>query len=143
MVVQTNGGTDPVAVTLPYNDLGTEQLAVQTPLGPRLLGSVCRTCDQKMLGRRFVCSHCMGSDLEESLFGPSGTLYSYTVIRVSPRFSGPQPMGYVDLDEGVRVLALIDAELDQLECDLPVELIIGDDWHFAPTAPTREVTSHV
>ncbi|TFD02991.1 OB-fold domain-containing protein [Cryobacterium sp. TMT1-66-1] len=130
MAVQTDGGRDSAASTLPYNDLELVETAVQTTVGPRLQGQTCRDCGQNMLGRRYVCSGCMSSELDQSLFGPFGSLYSYTVVRVSPKFAEAQLMGYVDLDEGVRLLALISADPDVLRCDLPVELVIGSDWYF-------------
>jgi uncharacterized protein len=138
MVVQNSDALDLTKTTTPYNDLEIEAPVVMTDAGPRLRGSTCRSCGLKMLGRRYVCSNCMSQELEETFLGPYGNLYSHTTVHVSPKFSGPQSMGYVDLAEGVRVLALLSAEDGRLGCDIPVELVLEDDWYFTPTQGTDE-----
>nr|WP_306238745.1 OB-fold domain-containing protein [Ornithinimicrobium sp. HY1745] len=87
-----------------------------------------------MPGRRYACSNCMRTDLSTHRFGPAGILYSYTKVHVSPSSQEPYILGYVDLDEGVRVLAIVDGEFDDLHCDQPVELALvpSGDWAVRP-----------
>jgi uncharacterized OB-fold protein len=51
------------------------------------------------------CPEC-GSDMRSERFGPGGTVWSSTVVRVAvPGRTPPYAMAYVDLDDGPRVLA--------------------------------------
>jgi uncharacterized OB-fold protein len=62
----------------------------------------------------------------------TGTLYTYTVVRQStPAFEVPYVLGYVDLPEGVRVMAQIaGCEPEEVQIGMPVVLSLepfGDD----------------
>jgi uncharacterized OB-fold protein len=115
-----------------------DSLAVMTAAGPRLRGSHCTECGLDMMGARRFCSACTSDALQERHFGPFGTLYAYTVLHVSAVFSRPQPMGYVDLPEGPRVLALLGEDPADLRSGLPVELTMDDeDWSFVARKEDR------
>jgi uncharacterized OB-fold protein len=93
---------------------------------PALLAGRCRTCGGLRFPRRAVCADCQGSDIEEVALSATGTLYTFTIVRMSPPgYLGETPyaIGIVELPEGLRVSATITApDLDALE--------IGDDVAF-------------
>lgn len=74
-----------------------------TPEG--LKGGRCVACGYPMLYRPPLCPACGGSTVEAATFGPAGTVWSSTVLRV--RVAGRKPpavLAYVDFDEGPRAL---------------------------------------
>jgi uncharacterized protein len=76
----------------------------------RLEGSRCTSCGYRLAGSAPRCPAC-GGTLSPALFGPGGTLWSRTTLRV-PVQERPVPyiLAYVDLDEGPRVLAHVEAD---------------------------------
>ena len=71
----------------------------------RLAGVRCSSCGYAVAYARPLCPACGGSVVEE-LFGPTGTVWSSTVVRVpTPSRTPPYGLAYVDLDGGPRVLA--------------------------------------
>ncbi|MCC0017633.1 MAG: OB-fold domain-containing protein [Rhodobiaceae bacterium] len=75
---------------------------------------------------------------EPFLFGPSGSLYSFTQVHVSSSRPTPYVIGYVDFPEGVRVLAHVEtSDPESLKCDMPVELRSDDQRWFVVPASTR------
>jgi uncharacterized OB-fold protein len=73
----------------------------------------------------------MSRRIEPITLPRTGTLYSFTVLRVGTT-GEPRVLGYVDLDNGVRVLAEVRPGAAALVPDLPVELGLEDDgqWFF-------------
>jgi uncharacterized OB-fold protein len=70
-----------------------------------LSGQRCTSCRHPMLWASPVCPLCAGST-EPDEFGPWGTVWSSTVVRVPvPDRKPPYVLVYVDLDDGPRVLA--------------------------------------
>lgn len=82
----------------------------------RLMGCRCRTCGARSVPPRPLCTACYGSDLEWVAYSGRGRLAAFTCIRVVPppmqRWGygrqKPYCSGVVELDEGGRVVALID-----------------------------------
>lgn len=128
-------------------------LFAETSAGPRLTGSRCAACGASYLPRVSVCHNpdCSGSRVEDAEFGPSGTVWSLAIQDYPPpppvKFDepyAPYAMGFVDLDDGLRVLGRIDAEdphdvtpgirvelvIDALAHDEDGNEIIG--WKFRP-----------
>lgn len=98
-----------------------------------LCGSVSRSSGVKAFPAREVCLETGARDMDPLLFGGTGKLYSYATVHVSASRPVPYVIGYVDFDNGVRVLAQIAADESQLYCDQPVELRAQDDrWFVAP-----------
>jgi hypothetical protein len=85
----------------------------------RLTYQVCASCGEVIFHPRRHCSACLSVDTrwEESAGG--GTVYTYTVIRQhgQPYFRSrlPYVLGFIDLDEGFRMLAEIDADPDTVQ----------------------------
>lgn len=82
----------------------------------RLTYQVCASCGEIVFHPRRHCTNCLTPDLRWHDAAGGGTVYSYTVIRQHdhPYFRGrlPYVVGFIDLDEGFRLLAEIDATPD-------------------------------
>lgn len=62
-----------------------------------------------------------------------GRLYTWSTVYVSASRPVPYTLGYVDLDDGLRVLARLDGDPGALRMDGPVRLVPGpDELTFAP-----------
>jgi uncharacterized OB-fold protein len=71
-----------------------------------LIGSACRSCGARMFPAAPVCSTCMSEDLTREAMPRRGTLYSFTAVHVGPKnWQKPYMLGYVDLENGVRVFS--------------------------------------
>ena len=98
----------------------------------RLMGSRCCDCGEVFLGEVAVCQQCQGNNIESIPLSRNGTLYSYTVARNRPpgEYKGldnpfqPFPIGLVELPEGVRILSVLQCDIDHLEIDMKLELSI-------------------
>lgn len=117
---------------------------------PQILGSRCSSCSALAYPPVEVCIDCGGGVAQVSL-GATGTLYSYTAVRMKPPLGLPSPywVGYVDLDEvRLRIFGLLDATVPGYRIGQPVELRAGAlgvdvDGHpclrpyFAPRTDSR------
>jgi uncharacterized OB-fold protein len=78
---------------------------------PQLIGSHCLACDVRLSPPVSVCPNCASEKLETEEQPRTGVLYTFTVVRVGPAtLSRPFGIGYVDLPNGVRVLAHLKGE---------------------------------
>jgi uncharacterized OB-fold protein len=102
--------------------------------GPYLIGGRCLACDAVAFGMRDICPRCWSSDgMRPTPIGRTGRLYSCTTIHQAPDgFAAPYLVGYVDLPEGVRAFAHIDAGVARPE--------IGEDvvLRIAPVRRSRD-----
>jgi uncharacterized OB-fold protein len=134
-ITNTTSGSAFSADALPFTDLAT---SAQPPFELRegavfLRGSVSRSSGSRAFPARLVCHETGARDMEPMTFGPRGTLYSYSTVHVSSSRPTPYTLGYVDFDNGVRVLAIVEAGGSELACDQPVELRAdGDRWFVLP-----------
>lgn len=115
-----------------------------------LVGGRCPECAAYYFPARSVCSRCLCGDLERVPLSSSGSLYTWTVVYQSlPQFETPYILGYVDLDDNVRVAAqLVDVEADDLAQGMrlttqvePREGADGEQvlwFRFRPAATTAE-----
>jgi uncharacterized OB-fold protein len=102
----------------------------------RLIGMRCAGCGTAAFPAREVCSGCGRDDaLSEIELAGEGTLYSFSEVHAAPKgFATPYVIGYVDLTDGVRVLAQIDSKaVDSNAADLR----IGQDL-VARLGPVRK-----
>lgn len=85
----------------------------RTPGAPlKLLGSRCDGCRQVVFPEAAVCPACGGESLQRTELSREGVLYAWSRVHVGPRtLERPFTLGFVDLPEGVRVLARITGEL--------------------------------
>lgn len=123
------------ADALPFTDLAVPD---QPPYEIRdgavyLRGSVSRSSGCRAFPVRAVCHETGARDMEPMTFGPRGKLYTYSTVHISSTRPTPYTIGYVDFDNGVRVLALVEAGGQALACDQQVELRADDArWFVAP-----------
>lgn len=111
-----------------------EGLFCEDAAGARLLGSRCATCGTPYFPRSERCHHpdCDDSQIEDAVFGPNGTLWSYSVQNYPPpapaRYDEPYlpyALGVVDLDDGLRVVGRLIDGVDSLRAGAPVELVLA------------------
>ena len=91
----------------------------------QLIGSHCLVCDIRLSPPVSVCPICANEMLEIEEQPKTGLLYTFTVVRVGPAtLYRPFGIGYVDLPNGVRVLAHLKGEGWRI--DQPVVLDFAD-----------------
>jgi uncharacterized OB-fold protein len=110
----------------------------------RLTGIRCGGCGALAIPPKEFCEQCRKRDWQPVPLGGSGTIVSYTVIRVAPRGRTeevPYAVAVVRLDEGVSLLGrVVDIPFDALKAGLPVKfrpVVRGTDTliGFAPARP--------
>lgn len=100
---------------------------------PALIGTRCTGCGSYYFPKSLSCRNpeCDEKTVEETLFGRSGRLHSFTVqayrppalFRMEPWV--PYAIGLVELPEGLRVLGMLtDCELDDIRIDMPLQLTV-------------------
>lgn len=108
-----------------------------------LIGSRSRSSGSLAFPRREVCLTTGARDMEDMSFGPRGTLYSFATVHVSSSRPVPYTIGYVDFENGVRVLAHVMGDEATLECDMPVELRSdGERWYVEPVQHLAKENDH-
>lgn len=78
--------------------------------GPVLVGARCTKCSTRTFPFPAVpvCPSCMSEDVVEEEMSRTGTLYTASTVHVgAARWHKPFTLGYVDLDNGVRVFSRI------------------------------------
>jgi uncharacterized OB-fold protein len=72
----------------------------------------CAECGHHELFPRPFCVRCGSDRVEWVRAAGTGTVYSTTIVRIeiSPDFEPPYSVALVDLDEGPRMLGLVDGE---------------------------------
>ena len=97
-------------------------------LSGALVGFQCMECGVRVFGPATFCQSCTSDNLSPVEFGPEGTLFSYTVVRVPPSgWTGPVPyvLGEVELREGPHVLAeVLDWDMSSLKVGMGMELTV-------------------
>jgi uncharacterized OB-fold protein len=91
-----------------------------------LVGSRCSNCGAHFFPIREACAGCLHDSLETVRFSTAATLYTFSVVRQStPQFEVPYALGYVDLPEGVRVLAqLTGRDPEDYQIGMEMELVV-------------------
>ncbi len=107
-----------------------EGLFTRSPIDgePRLIGIRCKNCEKNFFPKRAICPDCFSDEsMEETLLGPRGKIYAFTVVRIPPPvgFEVPYTYGYVDLiGDDVRVLAMFTEYSERLRIGMDVTLVI-------------------
>ena len=93
---------------------------------PRLLGSRCTDCNTVVFPAKDFCPKCHSEgDQSTVVLSEYGTVFSYTVIHQAPAGRRtPYVLAYVDLKDGVRVLAQIDHPPADVRLGMDVRLDI-------------------
>ncbi|WP_166375837.1 Zn-ribbon domain-containing OB-fold protein [Aeromicrobium phragmitis] len=127
--------TDQESVLLPVADTAGDDRPVVTETGG-LRGGRCQSCGAGSFPRAYICPSCNNTTIEEAELPGEGSLYTWTTVHISPTFPTPYTLGYIDLSDGLRLLAQVLAPQEQLRCDLPVRLVSSDQsptgWGFVP-----------
>ena len=113
------------SATQPIADLDSvdQHDLVETADGYALRGSECCQCGRKYFPKRNVCLGCAGQLMKETLLAPFGKLYSFSTVHISSSRPTPYTLGYIDLDDGLRLLATLAGDPKELAPDIPVSLI--------------------
>ncbi|MFG3295195.1 Zn-ribbon domain-containing OB-fold protein [Streptomyces sp. NPDC048179] len=102
--------------------------------GGRLHGSRCAYCAVAVYPAGPACPRC-GGPAEPVVLSGTGTLWTWTVQRYAPKSPPYAPpadgftpfaVGYVELPEGVRVLATLDIRPEEAEIGMPLTVTAGD-----------------
>jgi DUF35 OB-fold domain, acyl-CoA-associated len=129
-------GAQFTADALPIKDLThSDHVPFEICNGVVLLkGSVSRSSGSLTFPASTVCLETGARDMEPINFGPRGNLYSFSVVHVSATRPTPYIIGYVDFENGLRVLAEVRTNMPaELVCDMPVELRADDEqWFVSP-----------
>jgi uncharacterized OB-fold protein len=93
----------------------------------------CRACGRVVWYPRPICPSCGGWDLEWVPLSGLGTIHSQVVVRVpvSPGLEPPYVVALVDIDEGPRFLAGIDAPVGSTRIGDRVRVV----WRARPDLP--------
>ena len=125
---------------------------------PRLIGSRCAKCGATTFPVQIFCPGCPSDTMEEVLFEPRGTLWTFTTQEFRPKepYNGPEDpeadwqaygVGYIELGEDIRVESrLTESDIAKLQIGMEMELRIvpfGADedgntlvnFAFAPVGP--------
>jgi uncharacterized OB-fold protein len=90
----------------------------------RLTGIRCGRCGELAIPPKEYCTACQQRDWQPVLLAGTGTVVSFTVIRVAPRGRGgevPYAIAVVKLAEGVSLLGrVVDIPFEALRAGLPV-----------------------
>ena len=110
-------------------------------LGPYLVGGRCTSCGFITLGVRDACPMCWSRNVMTPVpIGRTGRVYTCTVVYQAPEgYSAPFAVGYIDIEEGVRVFAHLANDEQSLRIDRPVQLTLaplrkveGSEWLIGP-----------
>lgn len=98
-----------------------------------LRGMRCGDCGEVFFGRRRGCEYCTSSSLTEVTLSDEGVLHTYTVLKVPPPpgFIGAfkeegYPIGLVELEEGVRVMAPLEVAPSVIDVGLKMEAVFPE-----------------
>ena len=96
----------------------------------RLKGTECPHCGRRFFPPKARCPECLQSGLNSVALGTRGTLFSYTTVYIPSRnFTPPYTVGYVELDEGVRVFGQIrTGQGESLMIGSAVKMVIDYLW---------------
>ena len=76
---------------------------------PRLVAGRCNGCGALGFPKSAVCPACLSQDIGTAHLASEGVLYSFATVHQAPRnWIVPYHLGYVDLTNGIRVLAHIE-----------------------------------
>lgn len=108
-----------------------EGLVCESGLGTYLIGKKCRKCGNIVFPTGKFCTDCLSEEMDEALFGQTGTLFSFTttygpVAKMKPPFA----VGYIETPEGVRVFAPLRLEENRpFRIGMKMALEVAELWN--------------
>lgn len=98
--------------------IGSARYWREIPQRYRYEAAKCTKCGKVSFPPRLVCSGCRGQEFTKVTLSQTGTVETFTVIRIAPSGFGdqtPYAVGIIKLDDGVKVTAqIVDADLAKL-----------------------------
>jgi uncharacterized protein len=89
----------------------------------RLLIQRCSSCGTLRYPDAPMCGVCQSLEWDTQEAGGRGSVHSWVVSHHPSRYDESRIVVLVDLQEGVRIVSnIVDAEVDELRHDLPLEL---------------------
>ncbi|ETR78691.1 AcaC [Afipia sp. P52-10] len=87
-----------------------------------LVGARCKACENFSFPPRAFCPACFSADkLERRPLRGEGTVFTFTVVRQAPAgHAVPYVLAFVDLHEGVRIMAQVRAEPEAVHIGMKV-----------------------
>ena len=86
----------------------------------------CTECGRIFFPPRLICSACGSRSFKQKRLERSGSLLTYTIIRIPPsqfKDEAPYAMGIVELDGGGRInTQIVDCDFDQLKVGMRVRM---------------------
>lgn len=96
----------------------------------QLLGGRCEACRRVFFPHAPTCAFCRGAGVTVHPLSTTGTIYSFTIVRMPvPGYHGPVPygLGLVELPDGIRVTSTLMApDIDDLAVDAVVTFRLVD-----------------
>jgi uncharacterized OB-fold protein len=91
------------------------------------MGGICAQCGAKVFPKPKICSGCWSTEQSDLALATRGKLYSFSIVHAARKgWPSPYAIAYVDLDDGVRICAPLEADLAHPPpLDITVELIVG------------------
>lgn len=97
----------------------------------RLLGTKCVECGEVTFGKYETCGNCASEAVTHIPLSDRGTLWTYTIINHYPpgQYRGakdpfvPFGEGLVELPDGVRVLSVLDCELEKIRIGMKLRFV--------------------
>jgi len=90
-----------------------------------LMGTKCKTCGTVYFPARNVCANCRRKgEIEPYKLSGKGKIYTYSLISAPPKefeLGAPYVIGIIELEEGAKITAQIDDEIENIEIGMPVE----------------------
>ncbi len=98
----------------------------EIPQRYRLEAGKCKSCGRISFPPRVICPQCGRREFEAVKLADSGTLITYTVIRVPPEGfedQSPYAIGIAELNDGSRLTAqVVDCDFSELKVGMRVRL---------------------
>ena len=99
--------------------------------GAVLIGMQCSVCQTCAFPQRAFCCNCGSSSVAVARLAKRGELYSFSTVHISSTRETPYVIGYVDLDDGVRVMGLIQTAVEPEIGQRMAVMAKDGDWWFS------------
>jgi len=105
----------------------------------RITAVKCKKCGEIYFPNITTCMNCRGTETETVDLKGEGKIYSYTwVHRTPPGVPGPYCLCLIDLCEGVRVWAQVEAQEGEVKIGQPVKVCSINEKNVMKFKPEKE-----